>query len=147
MVDAWTKQVIENGPRNYVALYNIVFTGTTGISAYVAADPTSSGDMGVAPQGITLYPGTHLKIRRIEYDVVAALPVQLLWDATTAQLAWTLTGFGHHDFKKDGMLYVPQSAGAPITGATGKILFTTPGTVVAGNAATIKLWLRKDIAQ
>ena len=63
MVDAWVKQVLENGPRNYIATYTINFGSTSAITNYTAADPTASGDMGVNIGGNVLYPGTNLKIK------------------------------------------------------------------------------------
>lgn len=142
-----TKQVLENGPRNYRATYDITSDGT-GITAYVAADPTSAGDMGVSIAGNTLFPGVHLKIWRVRYNLAAGLVVALTWDATTDQDAWSCNGFGMQDFKDEGGLYVPQSAGAPIAGATGVILFNsaalTPPVVTVGS---IELWLKKDIKQ
>lgn len=149
MVDVWTKQVMENGSRNYRAIYTLVFTATSPITGYVAADPTSSGDMGVIFAGNTLYPGVHLKIWELNYDLSASQGVQILWNATTNQTAWALNGqgAGAHDWKKEGGLAVPQSGGAPITGATGKLIFNTLGTPAVGDLISIDMWLKKDIAQ
>jgi hypothetical protein len=149
MVDAWTKQVLDNGPRNYRAVYTLVFTAMSPLANYLAADPTSSGDMGVNIAGNTLYPGTHLKIWELEYDMSSSQAVQIIWDATTPQNAFVINGAGagKHHWKKRGGLYVPQSAGAPITGATGKILFTTLGVPTVGDMISIEMRLKKDIHQ
>ncbi len=150
MADAWTKQVLENGSRNYIAIYNLNFTATSPLTAYVAADATSSGDMGVNVGGQVFYPGVHTKIWAAQYDMSASQSLQILWDATTDQTAITVNGqgSGSKDFKKyPGGLYVPQSAGAPITGATGNVLFTTVGTPAVGDFISITLWLKKDIRQ
>lgn len=149
MADAWVKQVLENGSRNYIATYTINFGSTSPITSYVAADPTSAGDMGVTIGGNTLYPGTHLKIWKIMYDMSASQSLQIEWDATTAQVAISVNGqgSGKRDYKKQGGLFVPQSGGAPITGATGKIVFNTIGTPTAGDFISINMWLKKDIGQ
>jgi hypothetical protein len=145
MVDAWVKQVLENGSRNYIAIYNLNFTATTPLTGYVAADPTSSGDMGVSIGGNTLYPGTHLKIWKMEYDMSASQALKVTWDATTDDIAITVNGNGSgiKDFKKDpGGLYNPKSSGV-----TGKVLFDTVGTPAVGDFVSIKVWYKKDIAQ
>jgi len=149
MVDAWVKQVLENGPRNYIATYTLNFSSTSAITNYVAADPTSSGDMGWNIGGNTLYPGVNLKIWELMYDMAASQQLQLQWDATSAQVAVSVNGqgSGNRNYKQQGGLYVPQSAGAPITGATGKIIFNTIGTVTAGDFISIQMWLKKDIQQ
>lgn len=143
------KQVLENGSRSYVATYTAQFASADTFAEYTAADPTSAGDMGVTIAGNTLYPGTSLKIWRLAYNITAGVSVNLVWDATSPQTAWSLTGFGDQSFVKQGGLYVPQSAGAPITGATGKILFDmVPSTVaVSTGTFTIEMWLKKDIQQ
>lgn len=147
----WTKQVLDNGPRNYRAVYSIVFgSGDSEPTAgYVAADPTASGDMGVSIGGNTLYPGAHLKIWELKYDMSDSQTVQIIWDASSPQTAWAANGkgAGEHSWKKQGGLYVPQSAGAPIAGATGKILFTALGTPAANDSISIEMWLKKDIHQ
>jgi hypothetical protein len=117
----------------------------TGEAAVVKLDPTSAGDMGVTIAGNTLYPGTHLKIWEIEYNVTG-MTLQVRWAATSPQDLWLLQGFGHHRFKKDGGLYVPQSGGAPVTGATGKVTFTTMGAA-GGSTYAVTIWAKKDIAQ
>lgn len=146
----WTKQVLENGARNYRAIYSIVYGSGDALptAAYVAADPTSTGDMGWPYAGQTLYPGTNLTIWDLQYDLSASQGVQILWDATTAQTAWALNGQGsggHSWMKKGGRK--PYSAGVLLTGATGKILFTAFGTPAAGDLISIEMWLKKDIAQ
>lgn len=149
MVDVWVKQVLQNGPRDYIATYTINFAATSAVTGYTAADATASGDMGVNIGGNVLYPGVHLKIWKLMYDMSASQSLNILWDATTDQIALTVNGQGNglRDYKHQGGLYVPQSAGAPITGATGSILFTTVGTVTAGDFISINMWLKKDIHQ
>lgn len=144
-----TKQVLENGFRNYVAQFTCPVTSGDTLSNYLALDPTSGGDMGVTIGGNTLYPGTHLKLMEYRYDMSDGLGIQLIWDATSPQNADIINGLGggHKSYVRSGGLFVPQSAGAPITGATGKVLFTLIGTPAAGQFFSIWLWARKDVAQ
>lgn len=148
-----TKQVLENGFRNYVATFTcLVGSDVDPIGGYVALDPTASGDMGVTIAGNELFPGTHLKIMRLSYDLSDGLGLRLTWDATAPQDAWILngTGAGKQMFKPQGGLYVPQNAGAPIAGATGKVLFSsvhTGATLTAGDFFSINVYARKDIGQ
>jgi hypothetical protein len=144
MSDAVQTQVIQNGNQIYIAKFTN-FSDGTGESAVTKLDPTSSGDMGVNIAGNVLYPGTHLKIMRMNYTV-SGMTLRVYWDATTARVLWFLQGFGKMDFHKHGGLYVPQSGGAPVTGATGKVLFTTEGAG-AGSSYTVEMWCQKDIVQ
>lgn len=143
------KQVLENGARNYVALFTAVWSTTDPILATNILDPTSGGDMGVIFNGQTLYPGTHLKIWQMKYDASPGLGIELLWEAGSPQTAYILNGDGSggQDFKKQGGLFVPQSMGAPITGATGKIDLLTHTAPVAGNFFSLNIWCKKDIHQ
>lgn len=117
----------------------------TGESAVTKIDPTSSGALGVTIQGNTLYPGVHLKVMEIRYTV-SGMTLQIDWDATSDVTMWLLQGFGELDFSKTGGLAVPQSGGAPVAGATGKILFTTLGAG-AGSSYTVEMLCKKDIVQ
>lgn len=150
-----TKQVLENGFRNYVASFTcVVGSDLDAIADYLALDPTASGDMGVNIAGNVIFPGTHLKILRLGYDLTDGVGMRLTWDATTPQDAWVLngTGAGKQNFKPQGGLYVPQAAGAPIPGATGKVFFNSVtaaalGAFTAGDFFSIMIYARKDISQ
>lgn len=144
-----TKAVLENGSRNYRATYNFIGDGSNVISAYVAADPTSTGDMGVSIAGNVLYPGSHIRIASVRYNLAAGFSVVVQWDATSATPALTLFGFGHQSFVKEGCI-APYSAGTTVlVGATGKILFTQKpdAALASGTAGFIELVLRKGIQQ
>lgn len=148
------RQVIQNGNQNYVLNLSAQWDGShlDDLSAYVVADPTASGDMGVSFGGNVLYPGTHLKIFRIGYDVTPGVSVQLYWDASTPTTAYIFNGdgAGKQMFRPQGGIFVPQSGGAPITGATGKLLLNTTHTVAAlavGYFFSLEIWLKKDIRQ
>lgn len=149
MADTFTKQVLENGNRNYRALYTVIFSGVTPIVHYSAADPSVNGDMGVVIAGRTLYPLTHLKIWDLKYDMSASQALNIEWQATTDQTAWMANGQGSggHSWKKQGGLFFPQSNGAPITGGTGGLLFTSVGAPAVGDFISIEMWLKKDFAQ
>ena len=148
MATTVVKQVLENGPQNYVASYQINSDGSA-LSSYVALDPTSAGDMGVPYGASNLYPGTHLKIMRLAYNLPPSLTIRLTWDASVAQDAWALFGFGKQNFMAQGGLFVPQTSLAPyvpITGATGKVFFNMASFTGAANG-TIEIWANKDISR
>jgi hypothetical protein len=149
---AVTKQVLENGNQNYVASYQMLFDGAGTLINYLALDPTSGGDMGVSYSGNILYPGTHLKIMRVAYNLAPGFSVRLTWDATTPQDAWILYGFGKQNFMAQGGLFVPAASLAPyvpITGATGKMFFNSyPAAAPAATlAGTIEIWANKDFVR
>lgn len=147
-----TKSVLENGSRNYKAVYSFVGDGTNVIAAYVAADPTSTGDMGVSIAGNVLYPGVHTTIIGMRYNLAAGFSIEVLWDATAATSAWTLYGFGKELLYREGGLQpytITSGVRTLLTGATGKILFTQKpdAALAAGVGGTIELLLRKGIQQ
>jgi hypothetical protein len=144
LADAVATQILENGSQWFVAKFTSLSDGT-GESAVTKLDPTSGGPMGVIIQGNTLYPGTHLKIMEMKYNVTG-MTLQIDWDASTDVNAWFLQGYGRHNFRQQGGLFVPQSAGAPVAGATGKVLFTTLGAG-GGSSYTVDIWCKKDIVQ
>lgn len=140
------RQVLQNGPRNYVVVLNAAWAANDTLAAYTAADPTSAGDMGVSIGGNTLYPGTHLRLWNVRYNLSAGSGATLSWDATSAQLFWQASGFGEQSFKEQGGIG-PYSAGTLITGATGKILLNLWPSPTAAGTMTLELWCKKDIAQ
>lgn len=148
MSDAVTSQTLENGNQWFVAKFTNLSDGT-GETGVVKLDPTSgasgANNMGVVIQGQTLYPGVHLKIMEMKYTV-SGMALQIDWKATSNSNLWNLQGYGHFNFRQQGGLYVPQSAGAPITGANGQVLFTTLGAA-PGSSYTVDIWCRKDIVQ
>lgn len=144
-----TRQVIQNGNQNYVLNISALWTTTDAMTGYLLLDPTATGDMGVAYSGNTLYPGTRLKIWRLAYDVSDGMSVELYWDAGTPTTAYIFNGAGSGKqmFRPQGGIFVPQSGGAPITGATGKLLINTHGTVAAGSFFSLEIWAKKDTHQ
>lgn len=148
MATTFTKQVIENGPRNYIAVFTINSDGSAATST-AALDPTSSGDMGVIIGGNTLYPGTNLTIWRLAYNLPVGMNARLIWEATSAQDAWDMYGFGKQEWKFHGGLPIPTSGGVPIAGATGKVDLTSVAyTLPTGTTAafgSVEVWAKKDI--
>lgn len=129
MADAVTTQILEEGPRNAcIKLTNI--SDGTGESAVLKVDvSTLSGINGVAP--------SEVRIERIIYSV-EGMQVEILWDADTDVLCWTLTpGAGNHICFDDYPLV--NNSG---TGKTGDIRFTTLGAS-SGDTYSILLKLVK----
>ncbi len=126
MADVVTSQILENGPRRVVYKFTNVSDGT-GESAVVKIDPTSTGPLGVVEQGQTIYPGLHLKIVDMAYDV-KSMAVRLQWDASSAVDIWICSGDGAGPFSfLDSRAGFQGIVNPMTTGATGKILFTTIG--------------------
>lgn len=143
-----TKQVLQNGPRDYVALLTCkLVTGDT-LTGFLAFDPTSAGDMGWSIAGNTLYPGNGLTIVRLAYDISDGIGVEFAWDATAEQTAYMMngTGSGKQNYRPQGGLK-PYSDGVLIAGATGKILLNLLGTAADGDFFSIDVFLRKNIQQ
>lgn len=141
MADAVTLQLVENGPRDVVLRFADVSDGT-GLSNYKLLDATSAGNLGVVIQGQTFYPGTHLKIRQIDY-ALNNMTAALYWDANTPYLICALTGFDHFFFDNFGGL---PNAGT--TGATGSLIMNLNVNVAAQPAsATLIIRCTKGIHQ
>lgn len=139
MADTVSTQIIQNGARNIVVKFTNLSDGT-GESAVTKVNATSSGPYGVSVKGQTFYPGIHLTVWKIEYDV-KAMGLRIQWDATSAQDMVNLgPENGRMDYGFAGGLTVPV-----ITGATGSILFTTTGAM-ANSSYTVVLHLKKNVA-
>lgn len=129
MADAVTSQLIANGPRNWGYVFTNLSDGT-GESGVVKVDGSSSGPLGVLLYGQTFYPGPHIKITEIEYDV-KGMALEIIWDATSSQNALVLGSdtAGFKKFYEFGGLAAVSSSGVLLIGATGKIKFTTLGAM------------------
>jgi hypothetical protein len=128
MVDVVTSQLIENGRRNWAYVFTNLSDGT-GESGVVKVDGSAAGPLGIFLYGQNFYPLANIKITEIEYDV-KGMGLQIIWDATTPQNALVLGSdvSGRQNYHKIGGL-AAASAGTIITGATGKIKFTTVGAM------------------
>ena len=129
MSDVVTSAIIANGPRNWGYVFTSVSDGT-GESGVVKVDGSASGPLGVFLQGQYFYPLAHIKITEIEWDV-KGMGLEIIWDATSSQVATYLGSdtAGRLNYHKFGGLAAVSSTGAIITGATGKIKFTTLGAM------------------
>jgi hypothetical protein len=144
MADAVTSQLIANGPRNWGYVFTNLSDGT-GESGVVKVDGSASGPLGVVNRGQTFYPLSNIKITEIEYDV-KGMALEIIWDATSSQNAIVLCGFGKMHFYQFGGLAAVSSTGAVLTGATGKIKFTTLGAM-PNSGYTVYLRGTKGIPQ
>src|ERR1035437_860587 len=143
MADVVTSAVLENGSRRVVMAFTSLSDGT-GESVVVKVNATSSGPLGVIVQGQTFYPGVHLKIVNLWYDI-HAMGLRIRWDASSPTDALVLGGFGHWP-----MLDTPGAfqglANPNATGATGSILFTTVAAA-ANSSYSVILEMIKGIPQ
>jgi hypothetical protein len=127
MADAVTSALIENGRKNWVYVFTNLSDGT-GESNVVKVDGSSAGPLGIFLYGQNFYPTSHIKIREIRYDV-KGMALAIIWDATTSQNALVLSQAGWLKFDDVGGIAAVSSTGAVLTGATGKIKFTTLGAM------------------
>lgn len=141
MADVVTSTLLENGNRWWAYRFTN-FSDGTGESGVVKVDGTSGGPLGVNIAGALLYPGIHIKIREIEFQLVA-MSLRILWDADTDADAVILgAGADRLNFDKEGGIFIPTT----LAGATGKILFTTQGAA-ASSSYTVVMRGTKGIHQ
>jgi hypothetical protein len=141
MADTVASLLLENGNRNWG--YQLTsFSDGTGETAVVKVDGSASGPLGVTIAGQTFYPGVHLKIKEIRFQVTD-MSVRLQWDAGTPRDIVTLSpGADTLKFEKFGGIFIPVG----LAGATGKILLTTIGQQV-NSSYMIAFWGTKGIHQ
>lgn len=144
MADATTSQLIANGARNWGYVFTSLSDGT-GESGVLKVDGSSAGPLGVLIRGQTFFPLAHIKITEIEYDV-KGMALEIIWDASSPKNATVLGRFGKLKYYEFGGLAAVDSAGALLTGATGKILFTTLGAM-ANSSYTVYMRGTKGIPQ
>lgn len=142
MADLVTSQLLFNGPRHAVFRFTNVSDGTGEVNV-TKVDATSAGPLGVIVQGQTFYPGPHLKIVGIDYDI-KSMGLRIQWHATTNQDIEVLGGFGIKKYKDIGGLQNPGVAA--LAGATGSIDFTTVGASLNASYSVI-LRLTKGVPQ
>lgn len=144
MADAVASQLTANGPRNWAYVFTNESDGT-GETGVVKVDGSASGPLGVSLYGQTFYPLANIKITEIEYDI-KGMGLEIIWDATSSQIATVLGGFGKLNYRQFGGLAAVGATGALLTGATGKIKFTTVNAA-AGSSYTVFLRGTKGIPQ
>lgn len=141
MADVVTSTLLENGNRNWAYRFTN-FSDGTGETAVAKVDGSASGPLGVTIAGQTFYPGVHIKITEIRFQVTD-MSLRIQWDATAAADAVILSpGADTLKFKKVGGIFIPVG----LTGATGKILFTTIGQQV-NSSYTVVMYGTKGIQQ
>jgi hypothetical protein len=94
MADAVTSQTLQDGDKSVV----MKFTNISSLSTC-----------------------TGVSIQQVWYEL-NGMTVDLVWDASTDVLCWTLSGYGFFDFRSAGPL-TNNSGG----GKTGDLMFTTTG--------------------
>jgi hypothetical protein len=145
MADTVTSQLVENGRRNWAYVFTSLSDGT-GESGVVKIDGSSSGPLGIFLYGQNFYPLANIKITEVEWNV-KGMGLEIIWDATTPQNALVLGSdtAGWQNYRDFGGL-APYSGGTIITGATGKIKFTTVGQML-NSGYTVKIRGTKGIPQ
>ena len=131
MADAVTSQTIQDGDRRAVMKFTNISDGS-GESAVTKVDVSA-----LSTESGTGRSCARVAIEQIQYEC-SGMTVDILWDASTNVICWTLSGYGYFDFRGGGPL--PNNAGG---GITGDVLFTTTGHS-SGDRYTIKLDMRKS---
>lgn len=129
MADAVTTQIIVDGPRNAVVKLTSVSDGT--------------GEAGVLKVDVSALEGApgEVAIERILFTT-NGMRVDLLWDATTDVLAWSLAPDMTDDLDFSCFGGLVNNSGV---GRTGDIMLTTTGHS-NGDSYSIVLMLRKKPA-
>ena len=131
MADAVTSQTLQDGDKSVVMKFTNISDGSGEAAVKkvdVSALQAQSGS-GAACTGVA--------IQCVWYEC-SGMAVDLLWDATTDVIAWTLSGYGYFDFRSAGPL-TNNSA----SGKTGDIMFTTTGAG-SGDRYSIMLKMGKS---
>lgn len=128
MADVTTSQLVENGRRSWAYVFTSISDGT-GETNVVKVDGSSAGPLGIFLYGQNFYPLSNIKITEVAFNV-KGMGLEIIWDATTPQNALYIGSdtTEKQDYRKIGGL-AAASAGVIITGATGKIKFTTVGAM------------------
>ena len=130
MADAVASQTLQDGDKSVVMKFTNISDGSGEAAVKkvdVSALQAQSGS-GAACTGVT--------IQCVWYEC-NGMSVDLLWDASTGVLAWTLSGYGYFDFRSAGPLV--NNASSP----TGDVMFTTTGHA-SGDRYTVMLKLSKS---
>ena len=130
MADAVTSQILQDGDKSVVMKFTNISDGSGEAAVKkvdVSALQAQSGS-GAACTGVS--------IQQIWYEC-NGMSVDLLWDASTDVIAWTLSGYGFFDFRSAGPLI--NNASSP----TGDIMFTTTGHA-SGDRYAIMLKMGKS---
>jgi hypothetical protein len=118
MANAFTTQIISDGPRNAIVKLTGILD-TSNLSSTTAIDMATLSP--IVP-GTSATKPAQVAIHHIDYSISDQLEVQLSWDATTPVVIMPLAGRGRLMFKDFGGLQ--NNAGA---GKTGNITVQTTG--------------------
>lgn len=120
MADLVTSQLILDGERLVIYKFTNISDGT-GESDVIKIDvSTLNHQGGPAQSGM---PCNGLKLNKVIAST-SGLSVQMLWDATTATLAWMAPADSQYSIDLSLFGGIPNNAG---TGRTGDLAFTTVG--------------------
>ena len=131
MADAVTSQTLQDGDKSVVMKFTNISDGS-GEAAVKKVDVSA-----LQSQSGTDATCTGVSIQQIWYEC-NGMSVDLLWDASTDLICWTLSGYGFFDFRSAGPL-TNNSGG----GKTGDIMFTTTGAG-SGDRYSIMLKMGKS---
>jgi hypothetical protein len=130
MADAVTSQTIQDGDRIAVLKFTNISDGT-GEAAVKKIDVSA-----LSAESGTGKACAKVAIEQMWYDC-SGMTVDILWDASTDVICWTLSGYGFYDWRQAGPLV--NNASSP----TGDVMFTTTGHT-AGDRYTVMVAVRKS---
>ena len=130
MSDAVTSQTIQDGDRIAVLKFTNISDGT-GEAAVKKVDVSA-----LSAESGTGRACTKVAIEQMWYDC-SGMTVDILWDASTDVICWTLSGYGFYDWRQAGPLV--NNASSP----TGDVMFTTTGHD-SGDRYTVMVAVRKS---
>tara|TARA_R110000744_G_scaffold16825_1_gene46115 strand:- start:2027 stop:2422 length:396 start_codon:yes stop_codon:yes gene_type:complete len=130
MADAVTSQTIQDGDRIAVLKFTNISDGT-GEAAVKKVDVSA-----LSAESGTGKACAKVAIEQMWYDC-SGMTVDILWDASTDAICWTLSGYGFYDWRQAGPLV--NNASSP----TGDVMFTTTGHD-SGDRYTVMVAVRKS---
>ena len=130
MADAVTSQTIQDGDRIAVLKFTNISDGS-GEAAVKKVDVSA-----LSAESGTGRACTKVAIEQMWYDC-SGMTVDILWDASTDVICWTLSGYGFYDWRQAGPLV--NNASSP----TGDVMFTTTGHD-SGDRYTVMVAVRKS---
>ena len=130
MADAVTSQTIQDGDRIAVLKFTNISDGS-GEAAVKKVDVSA-----LSAESGTGRACAKVAIEQMWYDC-SGMTVDILWDASTDVICWTLSGYGFYDWRQAGPLVNNAS------GPTGDVMFTTTGHD-SGDRYTVMVAVRKS---
>lgn len=125
MANTITRQVIENGPRNYVVKFSIVGDG-------------SGDEVGTRVNAVTGDMSLENSLLFVQ-SALGGFSARLLWDASTDVFAAQIPADAEVKKYFRDIGGIANNAGA---GKTGDLLITTSGLVL-GETGTLTVWIKK----